>query len=608
MAKKNKNDTRETIKIEDQIKTVNVGVQDGVFVFTSPLSVSELAPKLKKNTNEIIKFFFMKGIMVTLNTVLNEEQIGELCLEYNLDFKIEKEINEENLLDNIKFDDDENQLTIRPPIVTIMGHVDHGKTTLLDAIRKSNVTSGEAGGITQNIGAYQVELENRKITFIDTPGHEAFSEMRARGANVTDIVVLVVAADDGIKVQTQEAIDHAKAAGVEIIVFVNKMDKPGANPEKVISQLSEYDIVSEEWGGNTIFVQGSALQKTGINELLHAILLISDIHQFKANSNRLAFGTVIEANLDKGYGPVATVLIQNGTLKKGDMAIVGQTYGKVRLMFDDNGNEIEVAEPSCPVKIAGLEDVPGAGDKFLVLNDERKVKEIANQIKIKNSRLEFNKTNNNDSNNKQLNIIIKADVQGMLEAIKSMITKIDVEGANIIVVRSAVGGITETDVRLAQASKAMIIGFNIRPNRIIKDLTDQTKVEVRTYDIIYKLKEDLESLLMGKLDPVIVEEINGEAQVQKIWKHSEIGTICGCLVTDGKIKRNSKARVIRDGVVIYTSEIATLQHGQKPITEAVAGNECGLTIKNFNDIKENDVIESYNLIEKSHIEVNKNGK
>lgn len=608
MAKKNKNDTRETIKIEDQIKTVNVGVQDGVFIFTSPLSVSELAPKLKKNTNEIIKFFFMKGIMVTLNTVLNEEQIGELCLEYNLDFKIEKEINEENLLDNIKFDDDESQLTIRPPIVTIMGHVDHGKTTLLDAIRKSNVTSGEAGGITQNIGAYQVELENRKITFIDTPGHEAFSEMRARGANVTDIVVLVVAADDGIKVQTQEAIDHAKAAGVEIIVFVNKMDKPGANPEKVISQLSEYDIVSEEWGGNTIFVQGSALQKTGINELLHAILLISDIHQFKANSNRLAFGTVIEANLDKGYGPVATVLIQNGTLKKGDMAIVGQTYGKVRLMFDDNGNEIEVAEPSCPVKIAGLEDVPGAGDKFLVLNDERKVKEIANQIKIKNSRLEFNKTNNNDSNNKQLNIIIKADVQGMLEAIKSMITKIDVEGANIIVVRSAVGGITETDVRLAQASKAMIIGFNIRPNRIIKDLTDQTKVEVRTYDIIYKLKEDLESLLMGKLDPVIVEEINGEAQVQKIWKHSEIGTICGCLVTDGKIKRNSKARVIRDGVVIYTSEIATLQHGQKPITEAVSGNECGLTIKNFNDIKENDVIESYNLIEKSHIEVNKNGK
>lgn len=608
MAKKNKNDTRETIKIEDQIKTVNVGVQDGVFVFTSPLSVSELAPKLKKNTNEIIKFFFMKGVMVTLNTVLNEEQIGELCLEYNLDFKIEKEINEENLLDNIKFDDDESQLTIRPPIVTIMGHVDHGKTTLLDAIRKSNVTSGEAGGITQNIGAYQVELENRKITFIDTPGHEAFSEMRARGANVTDIVVLVVAADDGIKVQTQEAIDHAKAAGVEIIVFVNKMDKPGANPEKVISQLSEYDIVSEEWGGNTIFVQGSALQKTGINELLHAILLISDIHQFKANSNRLAFGTVIEANLDKGYGPVATVLIQNGTLKKGDMAIVGQTYGKVRLMFDDNGNEIEVAEPSCPVKIAGLEDVPGAGDKFLVLNDERKVKEIANQIKIKNSRLEFNKTNNNDSNNKQLNIIIKADVQGMLEAIKSMITKIDVEGANIIVVRSAVGGITETDVRLAQASKAMIIGFNIRPNRIIKDLTDQTKVEVRTYDIIYKLKEDLESLLMGKLDPVIVEEINGEAQVQKIWKHSEIGTICGCLVTDGKIKRNSKARVIRDGVVIYTSEIATLQHGQKPITEAVSGNECGLTIKNFNDIKENDVIESYNLIEKSHIEVNKNGK
>lgn len=608
MAKKNKKDTRETIKIEEQFKSVNVGVKDGVFIFTSPLSVSKLAPKLQKTTNEIIKFFFMKGIMVTLNTVLNEEQIGELCLEYNLDFKIEKEISEENLLDNIKFDDDESLLSPRPPIVTIMGHVDHGKTTLLDAIRQSNVTSGEAGGITQNIGAYQVELENKKITFIDTPGHEAFSEMRARGANVTDIVVLVVAADDGIKVQTQEAIDHAKAANVEIIVFVNKMDKPGANPEKVISQLSEYDIVSEEWGGNTIFVQGSALQKTGINELLQSILLISDIQQYKANNNRLAFGTVIEANLDKGYGPVATVLIQNGTLKKGDMAIVGQTYGKIRLMFDDNGNEIDVATPSCPVKIAGLNDVPGAGDKFLVLNDEKKVKEIANQIKIKNSRLDFNKTNNETSNNKQLNIIIKADVQGMLEAIKSMITKIEVEGANIIIVRAAVGGITETDIRLAQASKAMIIGFNIRPNRIIKDLSDQTNVEIRTYDIIYKLKEDFESLLMGKLDPIIVEEICGEAQVQQIWRHSEIGTICGCLVTDGKIKRNSKARVIRDGVVIYTSEIGTLQHGKQAISEANSGNECGLTIKNFNDIKENDIIESYNLIEKSHIEVNKNDK
>lgn len=609
MAKKNKNDTRETIKIEEQFKTVNVGVQNGVFIFTSPLTVSELAPKLQKTTNEIIKYFFMKGMMITLNTVLNEEQIGELCLEYNLDFKIEKEISEENLLDNIKFYDDESQLSIRPPIVTIMGHVDHGKTTLLDAIRQSNVTSGEAGGITQNIGAYQVELNNKKITFIDTPGHEAFSEMRARGANVTDIVVLVVAADDGIKVQTQEAIDHAKAAGVEIIVFVNKMDKPGANPDKVISQLSEYDIVSEEWGGNTIFVQGSALQKTGINELLQAILLISDIHQYRANNNRLAFGTVIEANLDKGYGPVATVLIQNGTLKKGDMAIVGQTYGKVRLMFDDKGNEIEIANPSCPVKIAGLDDVPGAGDKFLVLNDERKVKEIANQIKIKNSRLDFNKvTNKENENHKQLNIIIKADVQGMLEAIKSMISKIEVEGAKITIVRAAVGGITETDVRLAQASKAMIIGFNIRPNRIIKDLSEQTKVEIRTYDIIYKLKEDFEALLMGKLDPVIVEEICGEAQVQQIWKHSEIGTICGCLVTDGKIKRNSKARIIRDGVVIYTSEIGTLQHGKQAISEAVAGNECGLTIKNFNDIKENDIIESYNLIEKSHIEVNKNGK
>ncbi len=609
MSKKNKvKDSRKTINIEDHIKTVDVGIKDGVFVFTSPLSVIDLSKRLNKSPNEIIKFFFMKGNLINLNSFLNEEQIGELCLEYNLDFKIEKEVNESNLLDNINFNDDENELELRPPIVTIMGHVDHGKTTLLDAIRKSNLTSDEAGGITQSIGAYQVELNNKKITFIDTPGHEAFSEMRARGANVTDIVVLVVAADDGIKVQTQEAIDHAKAAGVEIIVFINKIDKPNANVEKIMSQLSEYDIISEKWGGNTIFVEGSALQKTGINELLQSILLISDINQYKADYNRLAFGTVIESNLDKGYGPMASVLIQNGTLKKSDYIIIGKTYGKIRLMFDENGKEVDTATPSTPIKIAGLENIPNAGDKFLVLNDEKKIKELVNQIKIQNTNFDINTNQKNNINSKELNIIIKTDVQGMLEAIKNMINKILIDGTHINLVRGAVGGITETDVRLAQASNALIIGFNVRPNRIIRDLLDQTKIIVKTYNIIYKLKEDLENLLIGKLDPVIVEEINGEATVQQIWKHSDIGTICGCIVNEGKIKRNSKARVIRDGVVIYDSEIATLQHGKNSVNEILSGNECGLTIKNFNDIKENDTIESYNLVEKTHQEINKNDK
>ena len=609
MSKKNKvKDSRKTINIEDHIKTVDVGIKDGVFVFTSPLSVIDLSKRLNKSPNEIIKFFFMKGNLINLNSFLNEEQIGELCLEYNLDFKIEKEVNESNLLDNINFNDDENELELRPPIVTIMGHVDHGKTTLLDAIRKSNLTSDEAGGITQSIGAYQVELNNKKITFIDTPGHEAFSEMRARGANVTDIVVLVVAADDGIKLQTQEAIDHAKAAGVEIIVFINKIDKPNANVEKIMSQLSEYDIISEKWGGNTIFVEGSALQKTGINELLQSILLISDINQYKADYNRLAFGTVIESNLDKGYGPMASVLIQNGTLKKSDYIIIGKTYGKIRLMFDENGKEVDTATPSTPIKIAGLENIPNAGDKFLVLNDEKKIKELVNQIKIQNTNFDINTNQKNNINSKELNIIIKTDVQGMLEAIKNMINKILIDGTHINLVRGAVGGITETDVRLAQASNALIIGFNVRPNRIIRDLLDQTKIIVKTYNIIYKLKEDLENLLIGKLDPVIVEEINGEATVQQIWKHSDIGTICGCIVNEGKIKRNSKARVIRDGVVIYDSEIATLQHGKNSVNEILSGNECGLTIKNFNDIKENDTIESYNLVEKTHQEINKNDK
>lgn len=608
MAKNNKKEQRQSIDINKQIKTVDVGVKNGVFIFTSPLSVEELAKKLGKPAGEIIKFFFLKGEIISLNSVLNEEQIGEICLEYGYDFQIEKEVSAENVLDNIIFDDNPNDLQLRPAIVTIMGHVDHGKTTLLDVIRESSITANEAGGITQHIGAYQVEKNHRKITFIDTPGHEVFAEMRARGANITDIVVLVVAADDGIKSQTQEAIDHAKAAGVEIIVFINKMDKPGANYEKVMSQLSEQDIVAEEWGGNHIFIKGSALLKQGIDELLEAIQLLADVKQYKANPNRFAYGTVIESNLDKGYGPVATVLVQNGTMKKSDYIVAGQSYGKIRMMFDSNGHEIQSATPATPVKIAGLESVPIAGDKFLVLDNEKQARELANKIKQKNSRLEWNNKNSTlrqqieDGVVKNLKIILKTDVHGSLEAIKSMISKINIENAHVDIVRSAIGGITETDVRLAQTSQAIIIGFNIRPTRLVKDLSEQEKIEIKTYDVIYKLKEDLEIMMMGKLDPIITEEEIGEAKVQKIWKHSEIGTICGCIVNSGKIKRGAKVRVVRDGVIIYNSEISTLQHGKNQASEILAGNECGLTIKNFNDVKENDILEAYVIVEKSHLD------
>ena len=490
MAKNNKKEQRQSIDINKQIKIVDVGVKNGVFIFTSPLSVEELAKKLGKPAGEIIKFFFLKGEIISLNSVLNEEQIGEICLEYGYDFQIEKEVSAENVLDNIIFDDNPNDLQLRPAIVTIMGHVDHGKTTLLDVIRESSITANEAGGITQHIGAYQVEKNHKKITFIDTPGHEVFAEMRARGANITDIVVLVVAADDGIKSQTQEAIDHAKAAGVEIIVFINKMDKPGANYEKVMSQLSEQDIVAEEWGGNHIFIKGSALLKQGIDELLEAIQLLADVKQYKANPNRFAYGTVIESNLDKGYGPVATVLVQNGTMKKSDYIVAGQSYGKIRMMFDSNGHEIQSATPATPVKIAGLESVPIAGDKFLVLDNEKQARELANKIKQKNSRLEWNNKNSTlrqqieDGVVKNLKIILKTDVHGSLEAIKSMISKINIENAHVDIVRSAIGGITETDVRLAQTSQAIIIGFNIRPTRLVKDLSEQEK---RRIEAVYTI-------------------------------------------------------------------------------------------------------------------------
>lgn len=608
MAKKtNKKDNRQSINLKEEFKNVDVGIKNGVFIFTSPLSVEELAKKLDKPTQSIIKYFFMLGKMITINTILDEEQIGEICLEYGYDFKIEKEINATNILENINFKDDEKSLKERPPIVTIMGHVDHGKTTLLDTIRKSNITSNEAGGITQNIGAYQITHNNKKISFIDTPGHEAFSEMRSRGANITDIVILVVAADDGLKAQTEEAIDHALAANVEIIVFINKMDKENANPDRILSQLAEKNILAEEWGGNIIFIKGSALKKEGINDLLDAINTLAEIKQYKYNPNRLAFGTVLESSLDKGHGPIANIIIKNGTLRKSDFLVVGSTSGRVRMMFDDNGKEIQESGASKPVKIAGLDEVPVAGDKFLVVQDEKIAKNIANEIKNNNSKLEWNnnQTPQEDKEGiKNLNIIIKSDLHGTLEAIKQMVNKINIEGTSLSVVRSAIGAITETDIRLSQATNAFIVAFNVRPSKLIRDLANQSSVEILTYDIIYKLKEDLENKLKGVLDPIMVEELLGEAVVQQTWKHSDIGTICGCKVNSGKIRRNAKVRVIRDGIVIYSSEIGTLQHKKDQITEISSGNECGLTIKRFNDVKEGDIIEAYVLIEKTYDDIN----
>lgn len=613
MAKKNikqKKDNRIAIDVKKHIKKVDVGVFGGTFVFTSPLSIAELAPKLNKSANEIIMRYFKKGVVYNLNTILDEEQIGELCLEYDLDFKIEKNVNTENLLENIAFDDLEADLVARAPIVTIMGHVDHGKTTLLDTIRKSSVTASEAGGITQHIGAYQILKGDKPITFIDTPGHEAFTEMRARGANLTDIVILVVAADDGIKMQTEEAIDHAKAANVPIIVFVNKMDKYEANPDKVLNQLSAKEIVAEELGGDIVFVKGSALKNEGIFELLDSILLIAELNDYKANPNRLAYGTTIEANLDKGHGPLATLLVQNGTLRKGDYLVVGSTYGKIRNMFDEYDNEIEMALPSKPVKVSGFEEVPTAGDKFLALADEKQARAIANDVKQKKIRLERSMLQSSDirakianGELKNINLIIKADVQGSLEALKGIFNSINIEGVTTTLVRSAIGTISESDVRLAQTSNAIIIGFNVRANRIIKDLADSVGVQIMNYDIIYKFKEDLEAWMKGTLDPIIVEEVIGEAKVLKLFKHSQVGTICGCRVINGKIKRNALVRVLRDGIVIYNSKIATLQHNKDSVNEVIADKECGLTIANFNDVKENDIIEVYVKVEKNHDEV-----
>ena len=565
------------------------------------ITVSELAEKLNKNSSDIIKLLFMLGKMVTINTNLDDETIQLICMEYNVEVTKEEAVDEDSLED-IELDDPKDLLE-RSPIITIMGHVDHGKTSLLDAIRKTKVVDGEHGGITQHIGAYQVTVNGKKLTFLDTPGHEAFTSMRARGAKVTDIVIIVVAADDGVMPQTREAIDHAKAAGVPIIVAINKIDKPGANFEKIYNAMADLELTPEEWGGEVMFCKLSAKTGEGIQNLLESILVVSEVQDLKANPNRMASGSVIEARLDKGRGPVATLLVQNGTLHAGDILVVGACFGKVRKMTDDRGREIKDAKPSMPVEIIGLNDVPVAGDIFKVFDNEKKARALADrrsQVKIDAERkgsssvsLEELSKAIEDGNLQEINIIVKADVQGSAEAIKQALERIEVATVRINVIRSTVGAISESDIMLASASNAIVMGFNVRPDAVVRRKAEEEGIDIRLYNVIYDAVNEMESAMKGLLAPVYKEVVLGQASVRQLFRVTKVGTIAGCMVTDGKLVRDAKVRIIRDGTVVYTSKLGTLKRFQNDAKEVAAGYDCGLTIDGFNDIKENDVIEAF---------------
>lgn len=582
---------------EETISEDTILVKDG-------MTVGELSEALSVSSTELIKKLFMElKIMANINQSLTLEQIELIAMDYGKEIQEEVEINKEDLDLYFEVEDQDKDLKERAPIVTIMGHVDHGKTTLLDTIRNTRVTAGEAGGITQHIGAYQVRAKDKKITFLDTPGHAAFTTMRARGAKITDVTILVVAADDGVMPQTIEAINHAKAAEVPIIVAVNKMDKPQANPDRVMNELVEYGLISEEWGGDTIFVPISALKGEGIDELLENILLVTEMQELKANPNRLALGTVIEAKLDKGRGAVATLLVQNGTLNVGDPLVVGNTYGRVRAMINDRNKNINVAKPSTPVEITGLQDVPNAGDRFVVFGDEKTARQIGE--KRQQQYIETTRQANSavsldtlfeqmkQGEMKDLNIIIKADVQGSVEALAMSLAKIDVEGVNVRIIHTGVGAINESDITLAVASNAVVIGFNVRPDGNAKQMAQTEQVDIRLHSIIYKVIEEIEAAMTGLLDPEFVEKVIGLAEVRQVYKVSKIGTIAGAYVTEGKVSRDGKVRVIRDSVVIYEGEIDTLRRFKDDVKEVQSGYECGMTVENFNDIKEGDVFEVY---------------
>lgn len=600
-----KNKKKEMYKHKEKLMSNAPNKEDNKIVYKENMTLSMFANELNANPIDLIKKFMSLGVMVNLNSPISFSNAELVAIDYNKELKKAETMDATNF-EKLEITDDEENLKERPPVVTIMGHVDHGKTSLLDAIRKSSITSGEAGGITQHIGAYQVEKNGKKITFIDTPGHAAFTEMRARGAAITDIVIVIVAADDGVMPQTKEAIDHAKAAKVPIIVAINKIDKPNANIEKVMTEMTEAGLTPDKWGGDTTFVNISALTGEGIDELLETILLIAELRELKANPNRYALGTVIEAKLDKNVGSIVTLLIQNGTLRIGDPIVVGTSFGKVRTLKNDLGVEIVEALPSTPVEITGVNSVPSAGDKFMAFETEKQAKSIADARSEKAKQMQNKNTNSLslddlfskiESGVKEINIILKADVKGSEEAVKNALEKIDVKGVKTTVIRSGTGTITESDVVLANASSAIIIGFNVRPSSKTKELAKEYNVDIRLYNIIYKVIEELEAAMKGMLDPEYEEKILGEAEVRQLFRFSKVGTIAGSYITNGIIKQNSKARLIRDGVVLYDGVIASIQREKDSVKEVKQGFECGITLENFNDIKEKDVIEAYEMVE-----------
>ena len=602
MAKKNNKVDKRTSNIPvSKNNKKQAPAENTVLTYKDGMTVADVAVGMGKTNAQIIMKLMQAGIVANQNQVIDRETIELVAMDFGFEVKDEV-ITDATRFDEIVVEDDEESLQSRPPVVTIMGHVDHGKTTLLDTIRSSRVAKGEAGGITQHIGAYQVENNGFPITFIDTPGHAAFTQMRARGAQITDIVVLVVAADDGMMPQTEEAIAHAQAAGCPIIVAVNKMDKSTANPDRVMEELTKYQLVPEAWGGDTIYVPISALKGTGVDTLLEMIQLVAEMKELKANPDRLAIGTVIEAELDKGRGPIATFLVQNGTLKVGDIVVCGDTWGKIRTMEDDRHTRFNSATPSTALAVTGLNAVPLAGDKFMVFADEKLARDTAEARanRTKNAEAAAKKATTledlfkkQDADaTKELNLIIKGDVQGSVEALKASLEKINIEDLKVNIIRATVGTITDTDVSLAEASNAIIIGFNVRPMASVRNEAATKGVEIRLYNIIYNVLNDIEAALKGMLDPVYEEVVTGQAEVRSIFKLSKVGTIAGCYVTDGVIERNSLVRILRDGIVIFEGKMASLKRFKDDAKEVKQGYECGITIENFNDIKEYDVIEA----------------
>ena len=572
------------------------------------ITVKDLAEVLGKKGSDLVMNLMKKGKMLAINATLDFDTAASIAEEYNviLEQEEEKDIMEEAF--GTEEDEDESKLEERPPVVVVMGHVDHGKTSLLDAIRHANVTKGEAGGITQHIGAYTVQIDGNPITFLDTPGHEAFTAMRMRGAQVTDIAILVVAADDGVMPQTIEAINHAKAAGVEIIVAINKMDKPSANPDRVKQELTEYGLLAEDWGGTTVCVPVSARSKEGIDNLLEMIVLTAEMKELKANPNKKARGAIIEAQLDKGRGPVATVLVQSGTLRVGDPVVAGPAYGKIRAMTDDKGRRVKAAGPSTPVEILGLSEVPAAGDTFYVAANEKQARQLAESVIAKNRETLIAQTPQKVSlddlfsqiqsgNMKELGIIVKADVQGSVEAVRQSLEKLTNEEVRVRVIHGGVGAVTESDVLLASASNAIIIGFNVRPEPAAKTFAENEKVDIRLYRVIYNAIEDVQAAMKGMLDPVYEEKVLGHAEVRQTFKASGVGTIAGSYVKDGKIVRNCQVRIVRDGIVVYEGELESLKRFKDDVKEVALGYECGLVFKKFNDVKEGDWVEAFTMVE-----------